>query len=105
MMLAPHMAGGSPVISCIMVHSRRESSRCCSSGTPARNSSTDLSDRRIAEPFLVAIAPSSHSRLTCPGLRPLIERCDRAAERLSQWGEPVSVVGVLADELRLGQLG
>src|SRR5215472_16367436 len=105
MMLAPHMAGGSPVTSCIMVHSRRESSRRCSSATPARNSATDPSVRRIAGPFLVAIPPSSHNRLTCPGLRPLIERRDRAPERLSQRGESVSVVGVLADELRLGQLG
>src|SRR5215469_14232520 len=105
MMLAPHMVGGSPVISCIMVHNRRESSRRCSSGTPARNSSTDPSARRIAGPFLVAIPPYSHSHLTRPGLRPLIQRRDRAPKRLSQRGEPVSAVGVLDDELRLGQLG
>src|ERR1700750_848124 len=43
MMLLPHIAGGSPVISCIMAHSRRASSRRRSSGTWARNASTEAS--------------------------------------------------------------
>src|SRR5690242_17446723 len=47
-MSLPPIVGGSPVISCIMAHSRRASSRRRLSGTWPRNSSTDASVRRIA---------------------------------------------------------
>src|SRR5262249_16096186 len=55
--------GASPVISRIMAHNRRASSRRCSSGTVARNPSTDASVRRIAGSFLVAMPSCSHSCL------------------------------------------
>src|SRR5215469_544639 len=66
MMLVPHIAGGSPVISCIIAHNRRASWRRCSSGTAATNPATGAPVRRIAGPFLVAIPSCSHSRGDLP---------------------------------------
>src|SRR5215469_4931111 len=67
MMLVPHIAGGSPVTSVIMAQSRRASSRCCSLGTRARNSSTGAPVWRIAGPLLAAIPSCSHTRAGLPG--------------------------------------
>src|SRR6516225_4916187 len=67
MMLVPHSAGGSPVISCIIAHNRCASRRRCSSGTAARNPATDASVRRIAGSFLAAIPSCSHSRMRSAG--------------------------------------
>src|ERR1700745_3628874 len=55
MMLVPHITGDSPVMSCIIAHSRRASSRRLSSGTRSRNSSTEASVRCVAGPFLAAM--------------------------------------------------
>src|SRR6516164_4231279 len=54
MMLVPQSTGGSPVISCIMAHNRRASSRRRSSGTRARNAATDAPVGRIAGALVVA---------------------------------------------------
>src|SRR5215471_19995046 len=81
MMLVPHIAGGSPVISRIIAHNRRASWRRCSSGTAARNPATDASVRRIAALFLVAIPSCSHSRRGLPGhevpVLPFVDKTSR----------------------------
>src|SRR5689334_1487738 len=67
MMLVPHIAGGSPVISCISAHNRCASARRCSSGTWARNSATDAPVRRIAGPLLAVMPSCSHGPLRVAG--------------------------------------
>src|SRR6478609_2512935 len=93
MMLVPHITGGSPVISCIMAHSRRASSRRLSSGTQSRNSSTEASVRCVAGPFLAAMP--SGVRADPQNLR-AAERDVGVEGELLVRGQPQA--GVAADE-------
>src|SRR5215472_10565668 len=99
-MLAPHIVGGSPVISRIMAHSRCASSRRCSSGTRARNSSTDASVCRIAGTFLAVMLSYSHSRLDPPATTHTLEAGYSSAAQLAGDDRALDLRGALVDARR-----